>query len=105
MSKKNAKIRLPRIWGMSKIQSRVIRTLANNPGYYTSAYEFCQIIYPRDAEPGMPAPAKLRVLIMECRDMLHDLTDGEIVIDSKRGSGWYMTQETVDALRNIVDPK
>ena len=96
-------IELPVRWGLSEQHEFIIGSLADEPGTYISAYEFCDELY-GDADPGMPAPAKLRVLVQRCREILHGKTDGRVLIEGKRGSGWYMSRKSVAILRNIVDP-
>ncbi len=96
-------VELPRAWGLSEQQDFIIGSLADEPATYLSAFEFCEELY-GEAEPGMPAPAKLRVLIQRCREILHEETDGRVKIEGKRGSGWYMSRKSVAILRKIVDP-
>ncbi len=96
-------IELPEAWGLSEQQDFIIGSLADEPGVYQSAYDFCEELYGH-AEPGMPAPAKLRVLIQRCREILHDETDGKVKIEGKRGSGWYMSRKSLAFLRKVIDP-
>lgn len=97
-------IKFPNNWYLTDMQDAVIGSLADTPGEYMSAYEFCQMLYDDDeAEATMPAPAKLRVTIQRCREILKDHTDGMCRIDSKRGSGWYMTRKSLAFLRKAVD--
>ncbi len=97
-------LELPRAWKLTENQDFIIGSLADDAGTYITTYEFCKELY-GGAEKGMPAPAKLRVLIQRCREILSDETDGKVKIEGKRGSGWIMTRKNAARLRNIVDPE
>lgn len=98
-------IEFPENWHLSTVQEFVIGSLADAPGEYMSAYDFCREMYDEEAEATMPAPAKLRVTIQRCREILKERTGGKCKIEGKRGSGWYMTLKSLAFLRQAVDPE
>jgi hypothetical protein len=97
-------IEFPESWGLSEQQEFIIGSMADEPGVWQSAYDFCLQLYDDEAEATMPAPAKLRVLIQRCREILDKHTGVEVVIVGKRGSGWHMTRKSAAKLRILVDP-
>lgn len=94
---------IPESWGLSAQQECLIGSLLDEAGEYLSADDLCDALYPDDVrEEGAPAPAKLRVLIQRCRDILHELSGGRADIEGKRGTGWRITKKGRVILRNLV---
>ncbi len=99
------RIELPNDWKLSERQELVIGSLADEPGEWISAYDFCVALYgKKGCKPGMAAPAKLRVLVQRCREILEEEAGSKVKIEGKRGSGWFMSRKSAAILRNIVDP-
>lgn len=87
---------IPPQWGLSEQQECVIGSLIDDAGNYAPPYQLCAVLYPNDPPyaKGAPAPAKLRVLVQRCRDIVYDLTDGRAEIETKRGKGWRVTKKS-----------
>ena len=97
---------VPNEWGLSDQQEIIIGSLMDDAGKFIPAYELCNGLYPDDKkgyEAGCPAPAKLRVLVQRCRDIVHDLTNGKASIETKRGKGWRVTKKSRIILAKAVD--
>ena len=104
MAKEEFKI--PVWWGLSDQQSFVIGTLMDKPGKFTSPYVLCDELYPDDGvDEGDPAPAKLRVLVQRCRDIVEGISDSEAEIETKRGKGWRITRKSHAILAEAVEPE
>ena len=101
---KTKDIEFPEHWHLSEVQAYVIGILCDNAGAYISAYAFCKELYDDKAEPTMPAPAKFRVTMQRCREIVEERTEGKARIESKRGSGWFMSRKSLVHLRKAVDP-
>lgn len=86
---------VPDEWGLSEQQEIVIGSLIDDAGRFIPACEFCNALYPDDKtyEVGDPAPAKLRVLVQRCRDIVAELTNERVKIETKRGKGWRLTKK------------
>lgn len=94
---------LPNSWGLSEQQELVIGSLLDDAGRYLSAKVLCDALYGGAMKTKQPAPAKLRVLIQRCRDILHTRSKGLVKIDVRRNSGWKITKHNREVLQNIVD--
>lgn len=98
----NDEFDIPKSWGLSPQQEVIIGSLIDEPGKFVSAEEFCHVLY--DEENGdKPAPAKLRVLVQRCREIVSGLSDGVVQIESKRGSGWRLSRKHRLLLINLVE--
>jgi len=75
-------------WDISPQQAIVIGRLLANPSKYQSTAVLCKLLY---GKAITPAPAKLRMLVQRCRDIVHDETDGKAAITGKRNNGWKIT--------------
>lgn len=94
---------LPSSWNLSEQQELVIGSLLDDAGRYLSAKCLCDALYGGVHTTKQPAPAKLRVLIQRCRDILHKRSKGLVKIDVRRNSGWKITTHNRQVLQNIVD--
>ena len=94
---------LPTNWGLSEQQELVIGSLLDDAGRYLSAKALCDALYSGSMSKNQPAPAKLRVLIQRCREILHKLSKGVVTIDVRRNSGWKITVHNRGVLQIIVD--
>lgn len=92
---------VPEEWGLSEQQEVVIGSLIDDAGSYIPPYELCRALYDGKFKKGCPAPAKLRVLMQRCRDILHDLTEGKVRIETRRGQGWRITKKSRMILVNL----
>lgn len=103
MAKKD-EFKIPEWWGLSEQQEFVIGTLMDMPGKFVAPYVLCNGLYLDDkAKKGDPAPAKLRVLLQRCRDIIEGLTGSEAQIETKRGKGWRVTRKSHAILSETVD--
>lgn len=95
---------VPDEWGLSEQQEFLIGSLIDERGKYVQAYQLCNELYldDRPYDPGEPAPAKLRVLVQRCRDIVADLTNGRSKIDTMRGKGWRITKRSRVILMKAV---
>lgn len=75
-------------WGISPQQATVIAHLLVNPSKFQSTATLCDLLY---GKAITPAPAKLRMLIQRCRDIIVDETNCRATIIGKRNSGWKIT--------------
>ena len=102
---KNEEFEVPDEWGLSEQQEVVIGSLIDERGKYIPPCELCNALYPDDKtyKAGSPAPAKLRVLVQRCRDIVEDLTEGRAEIENKRGKGWRITKRDRIILMKAVD--
>jgi len=94
---------LPDNWGLSEQQELVIGSLLDEAGRYLSAKVLCDALYGGGAKTKQPAPAKLRVLIQRCRQILHTQSKGIVTIDVRRNSGWKITVHNREVLQIVVD--
>ena len=83
---------VPREWGLSPQQEFVIGSLIDSSPRYLSADHMCRELYEEEC-PG-PAPAKLRVLMMRCREIVEELTNGKGKIQIRRNKGWWVSEKT-----------
>ncbi len=102
MSTKQFKI--PKSWNLGAQQELVIGSLMDEAGMYITAEAFCHALY-GEAEEGMAAPAKLRVLIQRCRGILAGRSKAKVLIYGKRNRGWMIIHRDADILRKIVAGK
>lgn len=84
---------VPESWGLSPQQEDLIGTLLDEAGEYVSPADLCDIIYEEEMPDDAPAPAKLRVLVQRCRDIVFELSDGKAEIETRRGKGWRITKK------------
>lgn len=97
----NDEFEVPEEWGLSEQQEVVIGSLIDDAGSFIPPYELCRALYEGKFKKGCPAPAKLRVLVQRCRDILAELTDGKVEIETKRGKGWRITKKGRMILANL----
>ena len=83
--------KIPEEWELSEQQELVIGSLVDYAGEYISPAEFCFALY--DEEIEGPAPAKLRVLMQRCRQILDEITGEQVDIEVKRNKGWRITKK------------
>lgn len=104
-----APIVFPKEWNLSIQQDYVLGILADYPSKYISPQEMCSELYDEKYEKPkynkMPAPAKLRVLVQRCREILNIRTNNKVKIEIVRNTGWRMTEESVTELRRIIAHK
>lgn len=79
------RFKLIEAWEISPQQATVIGRLLANPGKFQSSAVLCKLLY---GKATTPAPAKLRMLVQRCRDIVCDETKGTATIIGKRNSGW-----------------
>jgi len=79
---------------LSPQQETVLKMFLGSPGTYVSTEDFCQALYNEKREKG-PAPAKLRVLIQRCRDIVSEITKGKVDVTIRRNSGWKISRKDV----------
>lgn len=79
---------LIKTWDISPQQAMVIGLLLAQPSKFKTTAFLCQVLY---GKPITPAPAKLRMLVQRCRDIISDNTDAKATIVGKRNSGWKIT--------------
>lgn len=91
---------IPEIWGLSPQQEVVIGSLLDDAGRFVSPCDLCMSLYGGPAENKMVAPAKLRVLIQRCREILSDVSEKRVTIETKRGTGWRISRKHRVVLRN-----
>ncbi len=96
----NDPISLPDSWGLTKQQDDVIGGLIDNSGEYMTAATLCRCVY-SEVHTG-PAPAKLRVLIQRCRELVNKFSGDRVSILVKRNSGWKITETDADIMRKII---
>lgn len=99
----------PDWWGLSHQQDIVIGNLIEADGHWISPFQFCDALYEEKGDeefvPYMVAPAKLRVLVQRCRDIVGEITDDKAVIITKRGTGWRLKARDRLRLINSVEPE
>lgn len=90
---KTEEFEIPDEWGLSERQEVVIGSLIDARGAYIPAFELCNALYVDDApyKRDDSAPAKLRVLMQRCRQIVDDLSAERTRIAGKRGKGWRIT--------------
>lgn len=99
------KFEIPEAWKLSPQQALIIGSLADEPGRFISPEDFCKALWP-DRRPETKAPARLRVLMQRCRELIvhhaQDKSDIQLVIVSKRNNGYMMPRTVAAELRKIV---
>jgi len=87
--------KIPDEWGLSEQQEVIIGSLIDERGKYIPPSDFCNALYIDDKPyaKGAPAPAKLRVLMLRCREIVKQLTEGRAKIDTMRRKGWRITKK------------
>lgn len=100
---KTEEFEVPDEWGLSEQQEFVIGSLIDERGKYVPPFELCNELYDEEYEAGAPAPAKLRVLMQRCRDIVADLTSGRVEIETRRGKGWRITKRARIILMKAVE--
>lgn len=91
---------IPPEWELSPQQEVVIGSLIDEAGDYISAADFCDALYDENC-PG-PAPAKLRVLIQRCREILEELTGDQVQVETRRYKGWRITKKDRIILKRLL---
>jgi len=94
---------LPGEWRLSDQQELVIGSLLDEAGRYLSPKSLGEALYDEPMRLKQPAPAKLRVLVQRCRQILHDRTDGVVTIEIRRNSGWKITEHNRKVLQKIIE--
>tara|TARA_R110000772_G_C13310278_1_gene440231 strand:- start:24815 stop:25117 length:303 start_codon:yes stop_codon:yes gene_type:complete len=94
---------IPAWWSLSNQQDVVIGNLIDAKGEWITAYQFCDALY-GEGDEKMVAPAKLRVLMQRCRDIVDELTQGRAQIITRRGSGWRIKLSDRTRLMTAVEP-
>lgn len=95
------RFKIPEKWGLSPQQITVIELLMLNPGKYVSSLELCYELY--DEKTTGPAPAKLRMLVQRCRDILYDKVGSRVPIVGRRNSGWKITRKGAMFFSRFLD--
>ena len=93
-------IELPESWGLSPHQECVIGSLLDYAGDFVSSADLCEALY---GKATTPAPAKLRVLMQRCREIIDELTEGQVEIAIRRNSGWKFTVRHGFILKKIIE--
>lgn len=91
---------IPNSWLLSAKQELVIRSLIDAPEEFQSPEELCEALY---HEHHVSAPAKLRMLIQRCREIIYQLTDGEVEVYTRRGKGWRLTRDGASVLHWLAE--
>ncbi len=93
---------IPDSWGLSPQQEVVIGSLLDDAGHFVTPSDLCMSLYdePTEAKVKMVAPAKLRVLVQRCREILSDVSDGRVTVETKRGTGWRISRKHRIILKN-----
>lgn len=86
---------------LSPQQRIVLELFIENPGQHVSTDKFCEALYGERRDKG-PAPAKLRVLIQRCRDIVDEITNDMAYITIRRNSGWKMSRKDVLILKRCL---
>lgn len=89
----------PASWDLSPQQDFVLGTLADHQGQYVSSKKLTKGLY---GKAERPAPAKLRVLMQRCREIVEYFTFGECVISGRRNSGWLISTSDFECLKKFV---
>lgn len=94
---------VPDEWGLSEQQEVVLGSLLDAAGEFVAPIEFVSALYDDEVEPGMAAPAKLRVLVQRCRAILDEQSKGKVKIITRRNLGWKISSKGRLLLQKIVD--
>ena len=94
---------IPKEWDLSPQQEVVIGSLIDDAGEYISPLEFCEALYDDYDPEEKAAPAKLRVLVQRCREIVSELTEGAVKIEVRRNKGWRITKKSRIILKRLVD--
>ncbi len=94
---------IPETWGLTPMQEVVIGSLIDEAGTYITPADLHKELYEEKLPKGAPAPAKLRVLVQRCRDILLRLSGGKVEIVTKKRAGWKITKAGRSQLRKLVD--
>lgn len=86
---------------LSPQQKIVLMLFIEYPGCHISADYFCEALYGEHRGKG-PAPAKLRVLIQRCRDIIDEITNNRAEVTIRRNSGWKMSRKDVLILKRCL---
>ncbi len=86
---------------LSPQQKIVLGLFVDNPGHHVSTGQLCKALYGEHCDKA-PAPAKLRVLIQRCRDILSDITDNGVEVTVRRNSGWKISRKDVLILKRCL---
>jgi len=83
-------------------QQKIVLTLfIEHPGHHVSTDQFCEVLYGEHRDKG-PAPAKLRVLIQRCRDIIDEITNNRAEVTIRRNSGWKISRKDVLILKRCL---
>jgi DNA-binding response OmpR family regulator len=93
-------VKLPKSWELSDQQECVIGSLIDHAGDWVSSEAFTKALY---GTPEKPAPAKLRVTMMRCRDIVFEQSNGRVEIDVKRNAGWKLTVRNALILKKFIE--
>ena len=95
---------IPEDWGLSAQQELMIGSLLDEAGRFISPAELSAALYPDDPiDDGMRAPAKMRVLIQRCRELMDKHTGGIVTIVTRRNSGWKISKKSRLLLQKFID--
>jgi hypothetical protein len=93
-------VALPKSWNLSGYQECVIGSLLDAAPDYVPFSSLTKAMY---GKASKTAPAKLRVTVQRCRDIVWDKTEGNVEIEGKRGSGWRLTVRGALVLKKYVE--
>jgi len=86
---------------LSPQQETVLKVFLEYPGSYVSTEYFCKALYGEERGKG-PAPAKLRMLLQRCRDIIHEITNGKVAVTVRRNSGWKISRKDVAVFKRYL---
>ena len=96
--------KIPEAWGLSPQQELVIGSLLDDAGRFLSPAELSEALYPDDpVDDDMRAPAKMRVLIQRCRELMEIHTGGLVTIVTRRNSGWKVSKKSRLMVQKAID--
>lgn len=93
----------PETWGLSPQQDFLIGSLYDESGRPLSPATLCKALYGGKWRRGTPAPAKLRVLVRRCREILKKCSKGRVEIQSRRNEGYRISRKDCVILRKLVE--
>ena len=97
-------LELPDKWKLSSSIEFIIGTLADNAGSFVPPAQLCVELYPDDEnDDSMIIPAKLKMLVLECRKALKLHTRGKVSIIVGRNKGYKISKAGYISLRKIVE--
>ena len=87
---------------LSPQQKIVLGLFIGHPGHHVSTEQFCQALYDDYRHGKIPAPAKLRVLIQRCRNIVDEISEGKVEITVRRNSGWKISRKGIHILKGYL---